>query len=86
MVRAPEPKKTKLCNWEVGKLWPDKYTADHADKTRVASFLREVGTFLTVLAPFLVARPLLEWAAAFRDKAVVEDDVPVFETTHTNPL
>ena len=67
MVRAPEPKKTKLCNWEVGKLWPDKYTADHADKTRVVAFLREVGTFLAVLAPFLVATPPLEWAAAFRD-------------------
>ena len=36
-----------------------------------AEFLFEVATHLSVLALGLVARPLLEWAAALRDESVL---------------
>ena len=49
------------------------------DKNSFAEFLGEVETYLSVLAPGLLARPLLEWAAAFRDQAIVMSDVEVYE-------
>ena len=42
-------------------------------------------TYLSVLAPGLVARPLLEWAAAFRDRTVEMGDVTAYELAHDNP-
>ena len=44
--------------------------------------LGEVDTYLCVLAPGLVARPLLEWAAAFRDWAMETSDVTANEVAH----
>ena len=77
MVKTPEQKKTKLNNRDAEKFWPETYTADRVDKKSFAEFLGEVETFLSVLAPGLLARPLLEWAAAFRDQPIVMSDVEV---------
>ena len=63
MINAPEQKKTKLNNRDAEKFWPETYTADWVDKKSFAEFLGEVETYLSVLAPGLLARPLLEWAA-----------------------
>ena len=52
------------------------------DKKSFAEFLGEVETFLSVLAPGLLARPLLEWAAAFRDQPIVLSDVEAYEAAH----
>ena len=46
----------------------------------------EVETYLSVLAPGLLARPLLEWAAAFRDQPIVSNDVEAYEAAHGNPF
>ena len=54
------------------------------DKKSFAEFLGEVETYLSVLAPGLLARPLLEWAAAFRDQAIVMSDVEAYEAAHGN--
>ena len=86
MVKAPEQKKTKLNNRDAEKFWPETYTADRVDKKRYAEFLGEVETFLSVLAPGLLARPLLEWAAVFRDQPIVLSDVEAFEAAHGNPF
>ena len=51
--------------------------ADRVDKKSFAEFYGEVETYLSVLAPGLLARPLLEWAAAFRDQPIVLSDVEV---------
>ena len=67
MVKAPEQENTKLNTRDAEKFWPATYTADRADKKSFAKFLGEVETFLSVLARGLLARLLLEWAAAFRD-------------------
>ena len=56
------------------------------DKKSFAEFLGEVETCLSVLAPSLMARPLLEWAAAFRDQPIVLSDVEAHEAAHVNPL
>ena len=48
------------------------------DKKSFAEFLGEVETFLSVLAPGLLARPLLEWAAAFRGQPIVLRDVEAY--------
>ena len=45
------------------------------DKKSFAEFLGEVETYLSVLALGFLARPLLEWAAAFREQAIVMSDV-----------
>ena len=63
----PEKRKFKLSNRDAEKFWPQTYTADRVDKKSLAEFLAEIETYLSVLAPGLLARPLLEWAAAFRD-------------------
>ena len=39
-----------------------------------------------MLAPGLLARPLLEWAAAFRDQPIVMSDVEAYEAAHGNPF
>ena len=65
MVKTPEQKKAKLNNRDAEKFWPETYTADRVDKKSFAELLGEVETHLSVLAPGLLARPLLEWAAAF---------------------
>ena len=49
------------------------------DKKSFAEFLGEVETYLSLLAPGLLARPLLEWAAAFRDQPIVLSDVEAYE-------
>ena len=67
LVKAPEQKNTKLNNCDAEKFWPEMYTGDRVDKKSFAEFLVEVETYLSVLAPGLLARPLLEGAAAFRD-------------------
>ena len=51
-----------------------------------AEFLGEVETYLSVLAPGLLARPLLEWATAFRGQAIVMSDVEASEVWHGNLL
>ena len=43
---------------DAGKFWPETYTADRVDKKSFAEFLGEVETYLSVLAPGLLARPL----------------------------
>ena len=86
MVKAPEQKKTKLNNRVAEKFWPETYTADRVDKKSFAEFLGEVETFLSVLAPGLLARPLLEWAAALRDQPIVLSDVEAYEAAHGNPF
>ena len=40
---------------------------------------------LSVQAPGLLARHLLEWAAAFRDQPIVLSDVEAYEAAHGNP-
>ena len=86
MATAPEQKKTKLNNRDAEKFWPETYTADRVDKKSFAEFLGEVETFLSVLAPGLLARPLLERGAAFRDQPIVLGDVEVYEAAHGNPF
>ena len=39
-----------------------------------------------MLAAGLLARPLLEWAAAFRDQPIVLSDVEAYEAAHGNPF
>ena len=56
------------------------------DKKSFAEFLGEVEMYLSVLAPGLLARPLLEWAAAFRDQAIVTNDVNTYKITRGNPF
>ena len=86
MVKAPEQKKTKLNNRDAEKFWPETYTADRVDKKSFAEFLGDVETFLSVLAPGLLARPLLEWAAAFRDQPIVLSDVEAYEAAYGEAL
>ena len=62
------------------------HKADLVDKKSFAEFQGEVETYLSVLAPGLLARPLLEWAAAFRDQAIVISDVEAYEAAHGNPF
>ena len=50
-----------------------------------AEFLGEVETYLSVLAPGLLARPRLEWAAAFRDQVIVMSGVEAYEVVRGNP-
>ena len=82
MVKAPEQKKTKLNNRDAEKFWPETYTADRVDKKSFAEFLGEVETYLSVLASGLLARPLLEWAAAFRNQPIVLSDVEAYEAAN----
>ena len=49
-------------------------------------FLGEIETYLGVLAPGLLARPLLEWTADFRDQPTVLTDVEAYEAAHGNPF
>ena len=56
------------------------------DKKSFAEFLGKFETCLSVLAPGLLARPLLEWAAAFRDQPIVLSDVEAYEASHGNPF
>ena len=56
------------------------------DKKSFAEFLGEVETYLSELAPGLLARRLLEWAAAFRDQPNMLSDVEAYEAAHGNPL
>ena len=86
MVKIPDQKKVKLNNRDAEKFWPETYTADRVDKKSFAEFLGEVETYLSVLAPGLLARPLLEWAAALRDQAIVTSDVEACEAAHGNPF
>ena len=86
MVKAPEQKKAKLNSRDAEKFWPETYTAHRVDKKSFAEFLGEVETHLSVLAPGLLARPLLEWAAAFRDQPIVLSDVEAYEAAHGNPF
>ena len=86
MVKIPDQKKVKLNNREAEKFWPETYTADPVDKKSFAEFLGEVETYLSVLAPGLLARPLLECTAAFRDQLIVTSDVEAYEAAHGNPL
>ena len=68
-------------NRDADKFWLETYSADRVDKKTFAEFLGEVETCLSVLA-----RPLLEWAAAFRDQPIVMSDVEVYEAAHGNPF
>ena len=78
-IKAPKQKKTKLNNLDAEKFCPATYTGDRVDKKCFAEFLNEVETHMRVLAPGLVARPLLEWAAAFRDQTIEMGDVTPYE-------
>ena len=82
MINAPEQKKTKLNNRDAEKFRPETYTADPVDKKSLVEFLGVVETYLSVLAPGLLARPLLKWAAAFRDQPIVMSDVETYEAAH----
>ena len=75
MVKIPEQKKIKLSNRNAEKFWPETYMADRADKKTFAQFLGEDETCLNLLARGLLASPLLERAAVFRDQAIVMSDV-----------
>ena len=86
MIKIPEQRKAKLNSRDAEKFGPETYTADRVDKKSFAEFLGEVETYLSVLAPGLLARPLLEWAAAFRDQAIVMSDVEAYEVAHGNPF
>ena len=86
MVKTPQQRKIKLNNRDAEQFWPETYTADLVDKKTFAEFLGEVGTYLSVLAPGLLARPLLEWAAAFRDQPIVLSVVEACEAAHGNPF
>ena len=86
MVTAPEQKKAKLNNRDAEKFWTETYKTNRLDKKSFAEFVGEVETYLSVLAPGLSARPLLEWAAAFRDQAIVTSDVEAYEIAHGNPF
>ena len=59
-VKIPDQQKVKLNNRDAEKFCPETYTADRVDKKRFAEFLGEVETYLSFLAPGLLARPLLE--------------------------
>ena len=84
--RLQSRRRTKLNNRDAEKFWPETYTADRVDKKSFAEFLGEVETYLSVLAPGLLARPLLEWAAAFRDQPIVLSDVEAYEAAHGDPF
>ena len=86
MVKAPEQKKTELNNRDAEQSSPETYTGDREDKKSFAEFLGEVETYLSVLAPCLLARPLLEWAAAFRDQPIVLSGVEAYEAAHGSPF
>ena len=86
IVKGSEQKKTKLNNRDAEKFWPETYTAYRVDKKSFAELLGEVETYLSVLAPGLLARSLLEWAAAFRDQLIVLSDVEAYEAAHGNCL
>ena len=58
---------------------------DRVDKKSFAEFLGDVETYC-VLAPGSLARPLLEWAAAFRDQPIVMSDVEAYAAAHGNPF
>ena len=83
-VKTSEQKKAKLNTRDAEKFWPETYTADRVDKKSFSEFLGEVETYLSVLARGLLARPLLEWAAAFRDQPIVLSDVEAHEAAHGN--
>ena len=76
---SPSRRKIKLSNRDTEEFWPETYTADRVDNKSFAEFLGEVETYLSVLAPGLLARPMLELAAALRDQAVVTSDVEAYE-------
>ena len=80
MVKTSEQRKIKLNNRDAEKFWPETYTADRVDK--IAEFLGDVATYLSILAPGLLARPMLGWAAVFRDQPVVMSDVEAYEVAH----
>ena len=84
--KIPEQKNIKLNNRDAEKFWPETHTADRVDKKSFAEFLGEVETYLSVLAPGLLARPLLGWATAFRDQAIVMSDVEAYAATLGNPF
>ena len=86
MVNIPELKKIKLNNRHAEKFWTETYMADRVDKKSFAKFLGEVETYLSVLAPGLLARPLLEWAATFCVQPIVMSDVEAYEAAHGNPF
>ena len=56
------------------------------NKKSFAEFLGEVETYPSVLAPGLLARPMLGWAAVFRAQAIVASDVEAYEVAHGNPF
>ena len=62
MIKIADQKKVKLDNRDAEKFWPETYTAERVDKQSFVEFSGEVETYLSVLAPGLLARPLLEWA------------------------
>ena len=86
LVKIPDQKKVKLNNRDAEKFLPETYTADRVNEKSFAEFLGEVETYLSVLAPVLFARPLLERAAAFRDQPIVMSDVEAYEAAHGNPF
>ena len=86
MIKILEQKKIKRNNFDAEKFWPETYTVDRVDMKSFSEFLVEVETYLSVLATGLMARPLLEWAPAFRDQAIVMSDVEAYEVAHLNPF
>ena len=54
------------------------------DKKSFAEFLGEVETYLGVLASGLLARPLVERAAAFLDQPIMMSDVEAYEAAQGN--
>ena len=74
----PQSKRTKLNNRDTEKFWPETYTSDRVDRKSFAEFMGEVETLLRVLAPGLLARPLLQ--------PIVLSDVEAYEAAHGNPF
>ena len=86
MVKIPDQKKVKLNNNRDAEKFRPRRTRQTAWTRRASRSSWEVETFLSVLAPGLLARPLLEWAPAFRDQPIVWSVVEAYEAAHGNPF
>ena len=64
MTNVPEEKKTKLNNRDTEKYWPESIQEDRVDRKSFAEFLEQIETYLSVLAPGLLVRCLLEWTVS----------------------
>ena len=83
MIKTPEQRKIKLNNRDAEKFCPETYKAERVDKKSFAEFLRDVETYLSVLAYW---RDRCWNGLPFRDQAIVMSDVEAYEVAHGNPF